>query len=167
MSKIADTSIPTKQEISKEKEESYACKPRQKWSNSMEFLMSAIAYAVGLGAVWRYPYLCYENGGGVFIIPYLTCVIILGIPLVYLEMIVGQFSSVGPLTSWKMIKLTKGIGLSINLINAVFCIYYTMIIAYALYYMVLSLNLELPWVKCMPSFASQSKQLNLFYFLIS
>ena len=163
MSKVIDVSVPTKQEVSKLKKEAYASKPRQKWANSCEFFLSALGYAVGLGNVWRYPYLCYENGGGVFIIPYFLCVLFLGIPLVYIEMIVGQFSSHGPLTSWRMVEITKGIGLSVNLFNAVLIIYYTMIIAYCFYYMAISIRLELPWIKCLPSFASPSKLCRLFF----
>jgi len=61
------------------------------------------------------------------------------------------------LTSWRMVKISRGIGLTINLVNAVFIVYYTMIIAYSFYYMAISIRLDLPWIKCQPSFASPSK----------
>jgi SNF family Na+-dependent transporter len=157
MAKVIHELATPKKQVLKLKQEAYASKPRQEWANSCEFFLSALGYAVGLGNVWRYPYLCYENGGGVFIIPYFVCVLFLGIPLVYLEMIVGQFSSHGPLTSWRMVKISRGIGLTINLVNAVFIVYYTMIIAYSFYYMAISVRIDLPWIKCQPSFASPSK----------
>lgn len=131
-------------------------KGRETWSGSLDFFVSALGYAVGVGNVWRFPYLCYNNGGGVFLIPYFVCMIILGIPLVYLEMIVGQFTSTGSLTSWKMVKLFKGIGLSMNIANALVIVYYNMIIAYSLYYLFMSIRSELPWMRCHPEFASNN-----------
>lgn len=55
--------------------------------------MSCIAMSVGLGNVWRFPFTALENGGGAFLIPYLIVLAIIGRPLYYLEMILGQFSS--------------------------------------------------------------------------
>ncbi len=164
MAKVIHELATPKKQVLKLKQEAYASKPRKQWASSCEFFLSALGYAVGVGNVWRYPYLCYENGGGVFIIPYFVCVLILGIPIVYIEMIVGQFSSHGPLTSWRMVKITKGIGLTINIFNAVYIVYYTMIIAYSVYYMAISIRLDLPWIKCQPSFASPSKLAELFVF---
>ena len=75
----------------------------------------------------------------------------------YLELAVGQFTSRGPVMSWVMVPLFKGVGISMNVINNYVNLYYIMIIAYSLYYLVLSLNSTLPWEKCNPSWASPSK----------
>jgi SNF family Na+-dependent transporter len=53
-------------------------------------VLSVTGFAVGFGSFWRFPYLVYKNGGGVFLIPYLLSMIFLGIPLLYLETAVGQ-----------------------------------------------------------------------------
>lgn len=51
---------------------------RPTWSNGVEFLMSCISLSVGLGNVWRFPYVAYENGGGAFLIPYIIVLLIIG-----------------------------------------------------------------------------------------
>lgn len=57
--------------------------------------MSCIAMNVGLGNIWRFPFVAYENGGGAFLIPYLIVLVVLGRPMYYLEVCLGQFSSRG------------------------------------------------------------------------
>lgn len=104
--------------------------------------------------MWRFPYLCYKNGGGAFLVPFVIFLFIIGIPLMYLELSVGQFISRGPAKSWFMVPIFKGVGLSINLTNNYVNIYYIMIIAYSLYYLILSFNSTLPWEKCNPKWAS-------------
>lgn len=160
MSKVEDISKRDIQEIGsvEQSEIKKASEPkkREQWGNSLEFFISALGYAVGVGNVWRFPYLCYNNGGGVFLIPYFICMVLLGIPLVYLEMIVGQFTSNGCLLSWRMVKVFKGIGLAMCIANSLVIIYYNMIIAYSLYYLFMSLTTELPWLKCDPVWSSNN-----------
>ena len=98
--------------------------------------------------------MCYRNGGGVFLIPYFIFLLLVGIPIVFLEMCVGQFTSTGPLTCWKMVPLFRGIGLSMNIVNMYLNMYYNMIIAYSLYFLVLSLTSVLPWESCQPAWSS-------------
>lgn len=70
-------------------------KERAQWGNGIEFLMSCIAMSVGLGNIWRFPFTAYDNGGGAFLIPYIIVLTIIGRPLYYMEMALGQFSSRG------------------------------------------------------------------------
>ncbi|XP_052132163.1 sodium-dependent nutrient amino acid transporter 1-like, partial [Frankliniella occidentalis] len=81
---------------------------RQQWSNGMEFLMSCIAMSVGLGNVWRFPFTVYENGGGAFLVPYLVVLVLIGKPLYYMEMALGQFSSLGSVQVWELAPVFKG-----------------------------------------------------------
>uniref|UniRef100_A0A182S8T0 Transporter n=1 Tax=Anopheles maculatus TaxID=74869 RepID=A0A182S8T0_9DIPT len=73
-------------------------KPRkQHWANKMQFVLACIGYSVGLGNVWRFPYLCYKSGGGVFLVPYFIILLICGIPMLFMELAVGQYTGRGPI----------------------------------------------------------------------
>ncbi|VDL58734.1 unnamed protein product, partial [Hymenolepis diminuta] len=72
------------------------------WGLKIEFLLSCIAFAVGLGNVWRFPYLCFKNGGGAFLVPYVIMLICLGLPIFFLEFAFGQFASLGPISIWSI-----------------------------------------------------------------
>lgn len=82
---------------------------REKWGKKVEFFLSAIGYAVGLGNVWRFPYLAFKHGGGAFLIPYIIMLIICGMPLFFMELALGQHMSLGPVSSWAAIcPIAKG-----------------------------------------------------------
>ncbi len=64
---------------------------RDRWASRPAFIMAAIGSAIGLGNLWRFPMVAYENGGGAFLIPYIVALITAGIPLVILAYAVGQY----------------------------------------------------------------------------
>lgn len=70
--------------------------------------MSCIQTSVGLGNIWRFPFTCYENGGGAFIIPYVIVLFIVGKPLYYLETFLGQFTSQSMLRIWDVNPAFRG-----------------------------------------------------------
>jgi len=121
---------------------------RGNWGGHLDFLLSCLGYAVGLGNVWRFPYLCYKNGGAVFFIPYVIMLVIVGIPIMLLELSLGQFTSSGPLTCWECVPIFKGIGVAMCIVSGLVGIYYNMIIAWALYYLFASFTSKLPWETC-------------------
>ena len=82
---------------------------RAQWGNSVEFLLSCISVSVGLGNIWRFPFVAYENGGGAFLIPYLIILVFIGRPLYFLETVLGQFSSSGSVKVWNVVPLARGI----------------------------------------------------------
>ena len=138
---------------------------REEWSNQCEFILSTVGYAVGLGNVWRFPYLAYKNGGGSFLIPYCIMLFFVGLPLFFMELVLGQYSRQGPTRVFgRIAPIFKGLGLA--MIGATFFvgIYYNMIIGWTLFYMFSGFTSELPWVGCTPNVSSThciSNDLNL------
>ncbi|RXN15626.1 sodium- and chloride-dependent GABA transporter 2-like protein [Labeo rohita] len=116
------------------------------WGSKAEFLLAVAGNMVGLGNVWRFPYLCYRNGGGAFLIPYLVFVFTCGVPLFLLETAMGQYTQEGGITCWhRLCPLAEGIGYAGQLILLYICMYYIIILAWALFYLVFSFSSHLPW----------------------
>ncbi|XP_067864282.1 sodium- and chloride-dependent GABA transporter 1 [Heptranchias perlo] len=124
-------------------------KTRQTWTRNIEFTLAGIGYSVGLGNVWRFPFLCYRSGGGAFLIPFFIMLVLLGIPLLYLEISVGQYLRAGPVEALaKLCPLLKGVGVATVAISFIMCTYYNLIISWALYYLIHSFQNPLPWHSC-------------------
>ena len=79
---------------------------RDKWTHSHEFVFAVAGCAIGLGNVWRFPYLCYKYGGGSFLIPYLFFLFAVGVPLMMMEITMGQFMSLGGIEAWNMVRMS-------------------------------------------------------------
>uniref|UniRef100_A0A8C6SZG8 Transporter n=1 Tax=Neogobius melanostomus TaxID=47308 RepID=A0A8C6SZG8_9GOBI len=122
---------------------------RGHWASKVEFLLAVAGNVVGLGNVWRFPYLCYKNGGGAFLVPYLVFVATCGIPLFLLETVSGQYTQEGGITCWrKLCPLAEGIGFGGQLTLLYSCMIYIIILSWALLYLVFSFSSELPWASC-------------------
>lgn len=146
-------------EISQKMLESKTCavdiaSPKEKnterggWTGQLDFILTCIGYAVGLGNIWRFPYLCYKSGGGAFFIPYFLFLILCGVPLFFLEVSYAQFASLSPITIWRISPLFKGIGIGMVIVSGIVCVYYNVIVAWTLYYLFMSFRSQLPWSTC-------------------
>eukprot|EP00795_Rhopilema_esculentum_P000985 gene985-10758_t len=121
---------------------------RDSWGHKAEFLLASIGLAVGLGNVWRFPYLCQKNGGGAFLIPYVIFMVIEGIPLFMIEFAIGQRLRKTALLAWKEIHPAFfGIGLSCLAVSFMLCIYYVIVLSWCVYYFFMSFQKSLPWDK--------------------
>ena len=126
---------PTSPQVDTTKEEPGE-EEREEWSNQCEFILSTVGYAVGLGNVWRFPYLAYTNGGGSFLVPYVIMLFFAGLPLFFMELVLGQYSRQGPtIVFGRIAPVFKGLGLA--MLGATFFvgIYYNVIIGWTLCYM--------------------------------
>jgi NSS family neurotransmitter:Na+ symporter len=75
---------------------SSAAPTRDAWSSRLAFVFAATGSAVGLGNIWKFPYVAGQNGGGAFVLVYLGCVLLLGLPLMMSELLVGRRGATGP-----------------------------------------------------------------------
>lgn len=78
------------------------------WSSRTAFLLSAIGFAVGLGNIWRFPYIAGENGGGAFVLIYLVVVFCVGAPLVAAELLIGKHGNMSPIGSMRNLAIEAG-----------------------------------------------------------
>ncbi|XP_060068556.1 sodium- and chloride-dependent glycine transporter 2-like [Ylistrum balloti] len=121
---------------------------RGNWNSWYEYLFSCIGCLVGLGNIWRFPYVCYKNGGGAFLIPYFFFMAVSALPLMLLEISFSQFSNLGPGKVWICCPLFKGIGYGMVTLTGLVSIYYNVILAWTLYYFGMSFSSVLPWSHC-------------------
>uniref|UniRef100_T1J119 Transporter n=1 Tax=Strigamia maritima TaxID=126957 RepID=T1J119_STRMM len=130
---------------------------RENWGGRFDFLLSLLGYSVGLGNVWRFPYLCYNNGGGAFLIPFVIMLILAGFPLMFMELAIGQYASLGPVAIYdKFCPLFRGLGCGMVMVSSVVMLYYNMIIAWTIFYMSASWAWNVPWGNCEPEWSTSA-----------
>ncbi|MEU0097676.1 sodium-dependent transporter [Streptomyces sp. NPDC006267] len=109
--------------------------PREQWATRTGFLLAAIGSAVGLGNIWRFPAIAYENGGGAFLLPYLIALLTAGIPLLIMEYTIGRKYRLSPPAALRrMARPAEVIGWWQVVISFVIATYYAVIIAWAVRY---------------------------------
>ncbi|CAB4066583.1 Sodium-dependent nutrient amino acid transporter 1 [Lepeophtheirus salmonis] len=126
----------------KEDKEKNEPKRRDKWDNPIEFFLSCVAMSVGLGNVWRFPYIVYTNGGGAFLIPYFIIMFLVGRPFYFVELVVGQFSQSNGAKVWDAVPIFRGVGYVITI-----------------YYFFVSFQTILPWTQCYDQFDLNLKEI--------
>lgn len=139
---------------------------RAAWSGKMQFFLSIIGYSVGLGNIWRFPYLCQQNGGGqyilsfsfksfhwhhfvvssfvgAFLIPFFVMLILEGIPLFLIELGIGQKMRLGSLGVWNTIHpWLGGIGISSCIVTLFVTLYYNVVITWCFFYLLNSFRVN-------------------------
>nr|XP_033506701.1 sodium- and chloride-dependent GABA transporter 2-like [Epinephelus lanceolatus] len=122
---------------------------RDQWANKKEFILAVIGEIIGLGNVWRFPYLCFKNGGGAFLVPYILFLFTCGLPIFFLELSVGQLTRQGGITCWRKIcPVFEGLGYGSILLMLYTEMYYIVILAWAFLYLFSSFHTVLPWASC-------------------
>ena len=124
---------------------------RGHWGSKAEFILSCIGYSVGIGNVWRFPYLAYQNGGGAFLVPYFILLLLVGKPMYYMETALGQFARLSPLQIWRCAPIATGVGVGMIILSTIVAIYYNVIMAYSIIHVGASfrgISEDLPWSYC-------------------
>lgn len=114
---------------------------RQEFKGRSAFIFAAIGSAVGLGNIWRFPYVAYEGGGGAFIVPYLVALLTAGIPLLFMDYAIGhKFRGSSPLSHRRLNRGVESIGWWHVGICFLIAIYYAVIIGWAIRFIGFSVN---------------------------
>ena len=114
---------------------------RALFGNRTEYLLSMVGYTVGLGNVWRWPYMCFSNGGAVFLVAYVTCMVFVAMPIFLLEVTIGQKFRSTPVPIWSAISpYLCGLGWA-GTLSSYFCAwYYNVICAWSIFYLGASMD---------------------------
>jgi len=118
--------------------------PRPLWRSRMGFLLAAIGSAIGLGNIWRFSYLCYKNGGGAFLVPYFIALLVVGIPLMILELGLGhRMRGSAPMSLAKIDRRWEWLGWwAVIIVMYGIMLYYSTVIAWCANYVFFSFNLS-------------------------
>lgn len=117
--------------------------PRERWDSRTAFVLASIGSAIGLGNIWRFPYICYRYGGGAFLIPYLVALFTAGIPILCLEFILGHKMRRGAPAALKTAhKGWEWLGWFALLVGFGIVTYYSVVMGWSFNYLVSSLRLD-------------------------
>lgn len=112
------------------------------WSSRTAFIIATTGAAVGLGNIWRFPYIAGQNGGGAFVLVYVLCVIAIGIPLMLAEMVIGKRAQTNPIDSLKALAKENGhtqhwkwVGVLGLIALTIILSFYSVIGGFSLYYL--------------------------------
>ncbi|MBK4732532.1 sodium-dependent transporter [Oxynema sp. CENA135] len=116
---------------------------RQRWTNRTTFLLAALGSAVGLGNLWRFPYLAGKYGGGAFLVPYLIALVLVGIPLLIVEFAIGQKMQQGAIGTYtRLHPRFSGLGILALISAFIITSYYAVVMAWSLLYLFASVRVE-------------------------
>ncbi len=114
------------------------------WSSRALFVLAAVGSAVGLGNIWRFPYITGENGGGAFVVVYLACIAAVGIPVMMAEVLLGRQGRQSPINTMRSLARRSEAGRGWSLIGWMGALggflilsYYSVVAGWALYYVCL------------------------------
>ncbi|XP_021355804.1 sodium- and chloride-dependent glycine transporter 1-like [Mizuhopecten yessoensis] len=121
---------------------------KEQWGRKLEYVLSVLGYLVGFMNIWRFPYVCMRNGGGAFLIPYIVILLLMGIPLYFLEASLGQFTGKSFKEVWSYCPIIQGMAACYQVLLIPSTCFYAMLMTWTLYYFYQSFHYPLPWSTC-------------------
>ncbi|XP_064457077.1 sodium-dependent proline transporter-like isoform X2 [Ornithodoros turicata] len=123
---------------------------KQYFPSERPFLYICVCFAVSYQTLVLFPLLVLKHGGVCFLVPYTVILVTVGVPMVALEFLVGQFRGKGCLEVWTCVPVGKGVGMAMLLKTFVVAIYQVILDSYVFYYFLQAFQRELPWTRCFP-----------------
>ncbi|XP_078474641.1 sodium- and chloride-dependent glycine transporter 1-like isoform X1 [Lampetra planeri] len=121
---------------------------RRRWANRLEFLLVSSVYGVGMHNATSLPILTLRNGGVCFLLAYALMFVLLALPLVFLEVSLGQATSGGCLSSWSRTPILRGVGLASLAITSLLSLYHSALLATCAHFLFASFERTQPWAPC-------------------
>nr|XP_046234014.1 sodium-dependent neutral amino acid transporter B(0)AT2-like [Scatophagus argus] len=122
---------------------------RAGWNSKIEYFLAQVGFSIGHGTIWRFPYLCHQNGGGAFLLLFVLSMLVMGIPFLFLELAAGQVIRQGSIGVWEYISpRLSGIGYCTCVVCLLMSLYHNVILAWSLFYLGNSFQYPLPWEQC-------------------
>lgn len=117
---------------------------REHWGSKTAFILAAAGSAVGLGNIWKFPYIAHHNGGGKFVLIYLICIAIVGLPLLVAEMMVGRATQKSPVAAIEELSGKGSLWTSMGYLGVIasFVVlsFYIVVAGWVMHYIVLAAN---------------------------
>ncbi|XP_068384347.1 orphan sodium- and chloride-dependent neurotransmitter transporter NTT5 [Eschrichtius robustus] len=140
--------LPAKVQVP-EKEKSEVLFTRPFWSSKVEYILAQVGYSMRPGSLWHFCYLWLHSGGCSFLIIYIFLLLLLGVPLLFLEMAAGQRTRQGTIGVWKVISpWIGGVGYTSFMVCFITGLYLNVVSAWTLFYLGQSFQFPVPWEKC-------------------
>ena len=116
------------------------------FDNWIEYYLILFGYIIGYGSFWRFPYLIYTNGGGIFVFVFIILTVLIGIPCFYIESFFGQMFRKGPVEVFSNInKRFTGFGWAMVIVPWMISLYYSTLLTWSYYFLFASFKSPLPW----------------------
>jgi NSS family neurotransmitter:Na+ symporter len=119
-------------------------KQREHWSSQLGFVLAAAGSAIGLGTLWKFPYVTGQNGGGIFVLTYIACIFLIGIPIFIAELVIGRNAQRGAVGTFASLTnnspLWQGVGWLGVAASFLIMSYYSVVAGWGINYLLMSLN---------------------------